>query len=183
MEKTGSMWTVPVALDEIPETGLHREIEANAEIRAALAALAGVRDVSALSASFDLVRQGEGVRVSGRVRARVGQTCVVTLEPIENTIDEVIDVRFTSGVEAAAAAAHGAHILDEEENNDEELPEPLLDGKVDLGALATEFLLLSIDPYPRKPGAEFTPVKEAETGDHPFAGLEALKKHLGGGHS
>ena len=26
---------------------------------------------------------------------------------------------------------------------------------VDLGAVATEFLLLGIDPYPRKPGAVF----------------------------
>jgi Large ribosomal RNA subunit accumulation protein YceD len=180
MEKTGSSWTVPVALDEIPETGLHREIEATAEIRAALAALAGVRDLPALSASFDLVRRGEGVHVSGRVQARVGQTCVVTLEPIENSIDEVIDVRFTPGAEVDAAAAHGAHVVDED---DDEPPEPLLDGKVDLGALATEFLLLGIDPYPRKPGAEFAPVKEANAGDHPFAGLDILKKRLGSGHS
>jgi uncharacterized metal-binding protein YceD (DUF177 family) len=179
MEKTGSIWAVPVALDEIPETGLHREIEASPETRAAVAALAGVRELPALSATFDLVRQGEGVHVSGRVRARVGQTCVVTLEPIENSIDEAIDVQFTPGTAVETAAAHIVHALEE----DEELPEPLVDGKVDLGALATEFLLLGIDPYPRKPGAEFTPVKEADTGDHPFAGLEVLKKRLGGGHS
>ena len=30
---------------------------------------------------------------------------------------------------------------------------------VDLGAIATEFLILGIDPYPRKAGAEFAPVK------------------------
>ena len=34
-------------------------------------------------------------------------------------------------------------------------PEVLHDGAVDLGAVATEFLLLGIDPYPRKPGAVF----------------------------
>ncbi len=42
---------------------------------------------------------------------------------------------------------------------DDEPPEPLVDGKIDLGAIATEFLLLGIDPYPRKAGAEFAPVK------------------------
>ena len=31
---------------------------------------------------------------TGRVRARVGQTCVVTLEPIESEIDEPIDLIF-----------------------------------------------------------------------------------------
>ncbi len=124
------------------------------------------------------MRQGGGVHVSGRVKARVGQTCVVTLEPIENTVDEAIDVRFAPGAEVAAAAVHDLHTMDE----DEEPPEPLADGKVDLGALASEFLLLGIDPYPRKPGAEFAPPKAAEAGEHPFAGLEALKKRLGGGN-
>lgn len=179
MEKTGNPWAVPVALDEIPDAGLHLEIEANAETRAAVAALAGVNEVPALSATFDLVRQGEGVHAVGRVLARVGQTCVVTLEPVENAIDETIDVRFMPGGAPEAVVGHVVHALDE----DEEPPEPLVHGKIDLGALATEFLLLGIDPYPRKPGAEFAPVKEAEPGEHPFAGLEALKKRLGGGHS
>lgn len=178
MEKGGSPWAVPVALDDIPEAGLHLEIEASPEIRAALAALAEVNEVLALSASFDLTRAGAGVHVSGRVHARVGQTCVVTLEPIENVIDEPVDVQFVPGADAAEAG----HVV-EAEDEDEEPPEPLVDGKVDIGALATEFLLLGIDPYPRKPGAEFAPPQAKDAGDHPFAGLEALKKRLGGGNS
>ncbi len=35
------------------------------------------------------------------------------------------------------------------------------DGTVDLGAIATEFFLLGIDPYPRKEGAEFEAPKVA----------------------
>ncbi len=63
---------------------------------------------------------------------------------------------------------------------DEEPPEPLVEGKIDLGAIATEFLLLGIDPYPRKAGAEFAPVKtDDDAGARPFAVLEALKKRLG----
>ena len=177
MEKDGSPWAVPVTLDEIQDSGLHMEIDAAAETRAALAALAGVREVPQLSAAFDLTRQGAGVHVSGRVRARVGQTCVVTLEPVENEIDEPVDVLFMPGAETPAA--HDLHTLDE----DAEPPEPLVGGKVDLGALATEFLLLGIDPYPRKPGVEFAPPEGPDAGEHPFAGLEALKKRLGGGNS
>lgn len=178
MDKAEKPWAVPVALDDIPDTGLHMEIDADAETRAALASLADVRELAQLSAAFDLVRAGEGVHVSGRLQARVGQTCVVTLEPIENTIDEPIDVQFVPGADAAEAG-HVVELADE----DEEPPEPLVDGKVDLGALATEFLLLGIDPYPRKPGAEFALSPAAEPSEHPFAGLEALKKRLGDGHS
>ncbi len=66
-------------------------------------------------------------------------------------------------------------------SSDDEPPEPLVDGTVDLGALATEFLILGIDPYPRKAGAQFAPPKVEDAGEHPFAALEALKKLLGGG--
>jgi uncharacterized metal-binding protein YceD (DUF177 family) len=170
MDKPVSPWSVPVTLDEIPETGLHRDIEAPAEARAAIAKLAGLRELAELTASFDLARRGAGVAVSGRVQARVGQTCVVTLEPIENLIDEPIDVIFVPASEPDAAQTLDA---------DAEPPEALIDGKVDLGALATEFLLLGIDPYPRKAGAEFAAPKAEDGGDHPFAALAALKRRPG----
>jgi len=176
MDNAGHPWAVPVTLEEIPDSGLHMEIEAPPETRAALAKLAEVRDIPRLTAVFDLVRADGGVDVSGRVRARVEQTCVVTLEPVENDVDEPVEVAFRLGAEPAAMPTHVSQVLDE----DEDLPEPLVGGKVDLGALATEFLLLGIDPYPRKPGAEFAPPHPAEPGEHPFAGLDALKKRLGG---
>ena len=47
---------------------------------------------------------------------------------------------------------------------------------VDLGAIATEYFLLGIDPYPRKPGAEFQPTGAGDGGAKPFAALAALKK-------
>jgi Large ribosomal RNA subunit accumulation protein YceD len=175
MDKAVSLWSVPVTLEEIPESGLHRVIEAPAEARAAIAKLAGLRELARLSAEFDLTRRGAGVAVSGRVQARVGQTCVVTLEPIENTLDEPIDVLFEP---AAGEPAVAAKVLDAAEQ-----PESLVDGKIDLGALATEFLMLGIDPYPRKAGAEFAPPKVEDAGDHPFAALAALKKRPGGGAS
>ena len=65
MDKTASPWSVPVAVEDIPETGLHLEIEAPAEARAQLAALADVRDLPRLSAVFDLTRLGAGVHVTG----------------------------------------------------------------------------------------------------------------------
>ncbi len=180
MDKTSHPWSVPVAVEEVPETGLHMEIEAPEPVRAAIAELAGLRALPRLGASFDLTRERAGVHVSGHVSATVGQTCVVTLDPTESEIDEAVDVSFSPSVAAqAATAAEGHHALPDEE----EPPEPLTGGQVDLGALAVEFLLLGIDPYPRKAGVEFVTPKVEDGGDHPFAALAGLKKRLGGGQS
>lgn len=175
MENAQNPWSLPVAVDDIPETGLHIEAEAPAEVRAQLVKLANLRDLSRLSAVFDLSRRGGGVHVAGQVKARVGQTCVVTLEPLENDLDEAINLRFVPPLDATAKDDGADH-----KASDEGPPEPLIEGKVDLGAIATEFLLLGIDPYPRKAGAEFAAVKTADDSARPFAALEALKKRLGG---
>src|SRR5262245_1539689 len=80
-------WSAPVALHDVPETGRHVDLVADATTRAAMAAAIGLRELPRLEASFDVSRHGrEGLRVVGRVSATVGQTCVVTLDPIENDI-------------------------------------------------------------------------------------------------
>ena len=178
MKKIGIPWSVPVAVEDIPDTGLHIVIEAPAATRAELAELVAVRELSQLSAVFDLIRQGSGVHVLGQVSARVGQTCVVTLEPMESTVEESVDLQFApvSGTEPEAKSTRTR-------TRDNEPSEPLVGGTLDLGALATEFLILGIDPYPRKAGAQFALPRVEVAGEHPFAALESLKKNLGGGKS
>ena len=178
MDKNRTPWSFPVAVEDIPETGLHIEMDAAEAVRSELAALAGLRALPRLSAAFDVARQGAGVHVTGQVNARVGQTCVVTLELVENDLMESIDLRFAPQLTETIETQSDTAALPADA---EEPPEPLSDGKVDLGAIATEFLLLGIDPYPRKAGAEFLPVKSDDGGTKPFAALEALKKRLSGG--
>jgi uncharacterized metal-binding protein YceD (DUF177 family) len=170
MDKTENPWSVELAVEDVPENGLHRDIEALEPVRAALAKLAGVRALPQLAAAFDLARRGSGIHVSGRVKARVEQTCVVTLDPMESVVEEMVDLLFLPG---AVAAGH----------DEGDPPEPLIGGKIDLGAIAAEFFLLGIDPYPRKRGAEFVPPSTESGGEHPFASLAPLKKRLGGGQS
>src|ERR1700745_3561155 len=82
-------WRAFVNVAQIPERGLHRDIEADDTRRAAMAEIAGLREISSARASFDLsLRSGGRVHVAGHLTARIGQTCVVTLDPIENDIDE-----------------------------------------------------------------------------------------------
>lgn len=174
MNRQNPAWSVPVAVDDIADAGLHMEIEAPPEARGTIAKLAGLRELPRLVAVFDLAKKGPRVAVSGQVSAIVGQTCVVTLEPIENDIEEAVDLEFAPQAGAATPASRSRR------QAGDEAPEPLVGGTIDLGALATEFLILGIDPYPRKQGAEFAPPKADVDGPHPFAALEALKKRPGG---
>ncbi len=166
-------WTVPVTADDIPESGLHMKIEAPAEMRTEIARLANLRALPALSAVFDLSRRGAGVHVTGTVSAQVGQTCVVSLEPMDSVVEEPVNLLFTPQAAEPKVDEMSAY-------PEEEPPEPLVGSKVDLGAIATEFLILGLDPYPRKPGAQFAAPQADTGGEHPFAALEALKKRPGG---
>ena len=167
-----NLWSVPVRRDDVPETGLHLELVADEATRAALAGVAGIRALPRLDASFDVVRQGAGLRVTGEVAATVEQTCVVTLEPMTSELHEPIDLAF---VPPSAGEPTDESADDIDPGADDET-EVLVDGVADLGATAAEFLLLAIDPYPRNPGAVFEAPKSDEPGAHPFAALAALKK-------
>jgi uncharacterized metal-binding protein YceD (DUF177 family) len=169
-------WSVPVIVAQIPEGGSHRDFEADPAARRALAELAGVREVLFAHASLDVTSESGGrVHVAGRVRARIAQTCVVTLDPIENDIDEPIDLIFAPPEQIPQLA----DLVDEAAESDGEIPdppEPIANGTIDLGRLATDALFLAIDPYPRRPDATFqSPPVEVDPDDHPFAALKALQ--------
>ena len=169
-------WRVPVIVAQIPETGLHRDIEADQPAREAMAEVAGLRKILSANASRDVTPKGGGrFHVAGHVRARIGQTCVVTLDPIENDIDEEVDLIFAPPEQVPDLA----DLVDEAAESDVEIPdppEPIVNGVIDLGRLATDALFLGIDPYPRRKDAVFeSPVEAADPEDHPFAALKALQ--------
>jgi len=173
-EKTAPpAWHVPVAVEDVAETGQHFDLVADAAVRAALARLAGLRDLPRLEASFDVNRHGAGgLHVAGQVSATVGQNCVVTLEPLVNEVRETVDLMFLP--RPAAGEPDGAGAPAEPKWGD---PEALVGGIVDLGAIAAEFLILGLDPYPRKPGAVFEPVRDRASDGGPFAALAKLAKN------
>jgi hypothetical protein len=177
--KSADPWRVPIVVAQIPDTGLHRAFEASDAVRAAMADVAGLREIMSASASFDLtLKSGGRVHVTGKVHARIGQTCVVTLDPIENEINELIELMFAPAEQIRSLSA----LVDEAaQSEDEEVPdppEPIVDGVIDLGRLATDALFLAVDPYPRRPDATFEPPAEIiDPADHPFAALKALQSN------
>jgi hypothetical protein len=176
MMSTANPWSVPVTVVQIPDTGLHRDIEAAEAAREAMAEVAGLREILSARASLDVTpERGGRVHVTGHVRARIGQTCVVTLDPIENEIDEPIDLIFAPPEQIPDLS----DLVDEAAESETEIPdppEPIINGVIDLGRLATDALFLAVDPYPRRPDAVFDPpVETADPMDHPFAALKALR--------
>ena len=167
----------PFRVDALPAEGQSQTIEAGPEERAALAALNRLPAIASLTATFAARRSGRGgVHVTGDVHAEVTQVCVVSLEPFAATVDEPVDVRF-----APAEAAEAARRVKEDdaalvELGGEDPPDPIIDGRIDLGALAAEFLALGLDPYPRKPGVAFDPPEPQRGEESPFAALAEPKK-------
>jgi uncharacterized metal-binding protein YceD (DUF177 family) len=169
-------WRCQLVVAQIPDTGVHRDIAADPVACAAMAELAEVREIRSAHASFDVTLRRDGrVHVAGWIRALVGQTCVVTLDPMETAIDEAVDLEFAPP-EQIPELSDLVHEAEESEEEIPDPPEPITNGMIDLGRIATDALFLAIDPYPRKPGAVFEPKLEAaDPQDHPFAALKALK--------
>ncbi len=161
---SGGPLSRPVAVSKLPPGGLDVRVETTAAEREAIAADLGLPGVPALEGRFTLVPGRRGVHVMGRVVAIVVQTCGVSLEPFEARVEEAVDLRFAD--DPATAVPTSA---------DDDPPEPIVAGRIDLGAVTQEFLALGLDPYPRKPGVELEAAGDEVAEDSPFAALARLR--------
>jgi len=112
-----------------------------------------------------------------RLQADVTQSCVVTLEPVLGHMERSFhrELHFAGTLRQKPASEEPAAelILDGEED---EGPEEIQSLHYDLAVPILEEFALSLDPYPRRPGVEFAPPKNAlERPESPFAVLKALK--------
>jgi uncharacterized metal-binding protein YceD (DUF177 family) len=153
------------------------QIEANAAERAQLAKLYKVEHIAALSFDYRLdPLPSQRWRLTGEVKGELTQLCGVTLEPVVEQIREDVSLEYWPE-HLIATADEGQP--DPEELLESDPPEPLVGGRIDIGALAAEIFASAISPYPRKEGAEFTWSDEKagqdEAGTKPFAALAKLK--------
>ncbi len=174
-------FSYPVRVGHISHNPVEVRLEANEAERTALAALWDIVSVEGLSAELQIGRwKKDGVRVKGHVRARLTQSCVVTLEPVESEIDEPIEVIFVpEGSKLARIAANdSAEMILDPDGPD--APEVFSGDTIDVGESVAEHVALAIDPYPRKPGTAFAPhiegTPETDAKPNPFAALKDWKK-------
>lgn len=173
--------SMPVNVARLPQRGMPVVLEPDAEQRQALAQIHGLDSIVSFRADLEVTHwRRHGVRVEGRISAIVGQTCVVTLEPMENAIDEEIDAVFlpeASKLGREGFGQGGEIVLDPE---GEDSPETFSGDWIDVGALAEEFFGLAIDPYPRKAEATQAEPTEKESSERAEGNLaEKLRAALG----
>lgn len=161
-------WREPFRLDRIG-AGVERTLTADAPTRERIRAHLDLASLDSLSADLQVRPYGPGWRLSGRLTAKLAQTCGITLEPLPVTLDET----FTVDLVDAAQAPRADHI-EIEVSLEDDAPDIVEDGAIDLAAYVVEQLGLSLDPFPRKPGVEFTP-PEGPAEPSPFAVLTRLK--------
>lgn len=163
-------WTHPDF--KIAEAGLQQSRTATATEREALTQVFEVLSCDDVKAVYRVGYLGQGrYRVSGDVSARLTQRCVVTLEPVVQELEETFDVEFWPVEALPESADTEIEVLTAAEI------EPIEHGLIDAGRIIVETLSAGLDPYPRKPDAEFAwEEKDAEpSATGPFAGLSKLK--------
>lgn len=166
-QKPGGPLSRSVHVERLPKDRAEIVVEATQAECEALARDFKIPAIRDLVGRFSLSGSLTRLRAQGQVEAVVTQICTVSLEPFEARVSEPVEVAFTN-----------ADILEGTEAEDVDLPDPIVNGRVDFGVLTAEFLSLGIDPYPRKPGVAFEAVTVGEE-PLPFADLAALRGKLG----
>ena len=150
-------------VDRLPKDRAGIVIEATPAEAASLAADFRIPAIRDLVARLQWSGTPARLVITGIVTAVVTQVCVVSLEPFESQVSEPVEIVFSDEAPERTQA-------DEETD----LPDPIVGGRIDLGQVAAEFLALALDPYPRKAGVAFEP-PEAEA-EGPLSALRSLKR-------
>ena len=161
-------WSERLRLDQIG-AGVTRHLLADEGVRARVVEVLDLASLDRLEAELSVKPAGAGWRLDGRVVSDLAQVCGVTLEPLPVHVDE----RFSVDLVEATEENPVPRVI-EADPEAPEGPDWIEDGVIDLGAYALEHLALALDPYPRKPGAEFEP-PQTEAEPSPFAVLAQLK--------
>jgi uncharacterized metal-binding protein YceD (DUF177 family) len=109
---------------------------------------------------------GGYIRLAAELSAEVVQTCVVTLDPFTDRVEDAFTLLY-------GAIAEGSEVVLDDQD---ETVEPLAGETIDIGEAVAQQLSLALDPYPRSPAAASAAEPPAAPQDSPFAVLASLAK-------
>lgn len=172
-------WTHDVT--EVGERGLARTREASAAEREELCRELDLVSCDSLSVEYRITSLAGGrYRMTGVLRAALTQACVVTLEPLPETLAEPFDIELRPAGDDMDEPDDTGSEGDEHAILSQPDIEPIENGRIELGRIAYEIVASALDPYPRKQGVEFDWTDPKATGgsdvEKPFAALAKLKK-------
>ena len=152
--------SVVVDVRRIPSAGSRISLVADDEARAGLAQSYDVVSVEAFRIDGMIRSLGPGrFHLSARIRAEITQECVVTLEPVQTSIDEAVDQEFAQESNAPShmqARRRPDAAGDDDDDGievDPDAPEPFRGIQCDVTPFLLECFSLAIPDYPRKRGA------------------------------
>ncbi len=183
-----SEFSHPIVVEELPSGGRSVALAADEEARVGLARRFELPSLSSFEGMLKLrfLAGGPMLRITGEMRAELEQACVVSLEPVPVSLRFDVEAEFGPPIEVPDGL--------ELSLADDEPHDMIEDGVIDLGELAAQHLLLSLDPYLRAPGVEVpkafseeveasdsAEIKESER-QNPFAALASLKRDMESGN-
>jgi uncharacterized metal-binding protein YceD (DUF177 family) len=171
-----------VDLDRMGAGGAALDIVASEGERLALTRRFGFLGLPAFSARVTVDRRPGGqVVVEGRLRGKIVQACILTLDPVTQELDEAFRIVFKRDLAEDRDPESGEALVSPQVD----APEPLPGNLLDIGEIVAEQLSLAADPYPRRSGVKLEDVLPKprhggrpgrnEQRRHPFAGLAALR--------
>jgi len=171
-----------IDLDRMARSGSALDIVASESECAALARRFGFLGLQGFAARVTVdLRPGGQVVVEGRLRGKIIQACVLTLEPVTQELDDVFRIIFQKDLAEERDPESGEAVL----NAQADAPEPLTGNMLDVGEIVAEQLALAAEPYPRRAGVKLEDILPKSKGGgrrgapgqqrHPFAGLAALR--------
>lgn len=171
-----------VDISRLGTNGAALDIVASEGERKALATRFSFLGLPAFSARVTIDQKvGGRIVVEGRLRGKIVQACILSLDPVTQELDEPFRLVFQQDLTEDRDPESGEALLSAQPD----APEPLSGNVLDVGELVAEQLALAADPYPRRPGLKLEDVMpksrnsgrpaRTEPRRHPFAGLAALR--------
>ena len=166
----------PYRIDQIPGAGLKLDLTASPEERAALARRFGLPSITTLTAHVRLkaLAGGKLFRLESQFQSDLTQTCVISLEPIPASVEDSFTVTYTQELREEGGLEIDLYM------DEDDPPDLIEEGVIDVGEAIAEHLALALDPFPRHPDAVFTTVDEAPEEPkkaNPFQVLVKLQKN------
>ncbi|WP_174299997.1 DUF177 domain-containing protein [Caulobacter sp. S45] len=171
MTDPDALWPVRLRLSDVQRRTAALELEADDGRRVAIARALDLLALACFTARVEVRPWLDGLEITACWDADFTQTCGVSLDPFKTTVSGEFIVRAVPEGSPAAGAPASEITVDP---NAEDPPDLLEGEEVDVGAYLVEHLALEVDPFPRKPGAEFEP-PPSEDPASPFAVLKVLK--------
>ncbi len=169
------IFSYPIQIDKLSAGEKRFSLAADKEQREWITQIFQVEDVKSFTADISVKSdiKNHMVKVKGTAKAEIEHQSVVSLENFVHPYEVDFEVLFDT-------KATYEQIRHEYEDINEDAPEIVEDGQIDLAKVAMEQIALVLDDYPRKDGEVFEFVSEFDEEttqkNNPFTVLAKIKK-------